>query len=232
MSPVLGSPGVVGPVTLPTTFGGVSGFGKPNPPPGGGGRKSAAPPGTRGCCSPPVLTGPSRPPTGDEASGPVVCANAGIIRLLSARTRKERVGPRHRCQNTRPIRELRGFIRARHIARTALRIIIIIIIVGAEMLARHRVALVEEKTDSRASAEHAQAALDLHLLRVMGLYDEHDLSNQRRKGGSVAARHTWGRVDDDVAITKAVRHFGHQHGHLIAGEQLGYLRAALAGREN
>ena len=100
------------------------------------------------------------------------------------------------------------------------------------MLARHRVALVEEKADSRASAEHAQAALDLHLLRVMGLHDEHDLSNQRRKGGSVAARHTWGRVDDDVAITKAVRNLGPHHRQLIAGEQLRHERAAQAGREN
>src|SRR5215472_14343304 len=134
-------------------FGGLNGFGKPNPPPGGGRRTSAAPPGTRGCCSPPVVTAPSRPPTVDGASGPVVCANAGIIRPLSARTKNERVGPRHRCRNTRPIRELRGFIRARHIPLTALRIIIIIVVVvGAEMLARHRVALVEEKTDSRASA--------------------------------------------------------------------------------
>jgi len=100
------------------------------------------------------------------------------------------------------------------------------------MLARHRVALVEEKTDARTSAEHAQAAFDLHLLRVMGLHDEHDLSNQRRKRGSIAARHTRGSVDDNIAIAKALRHFRHQHGHLIAGEELGHVRAALAGREN
>src|SRR6516225_7203817 len=134
-------------------FGGGSGFAKPNPPPGGGGRMSAAPPGTRGCVPPPAA-GP--PPAAAGASGPVVCANTGIIRPLPARTKNERVTPRHRCRNTRPIRELRGIIRARHIALTALRIIIIIIVVGAEMLARHRVALVEEKADSRASAEHAQ----------------------------------------------------------------------------
>ena len=77
------------------------------------------------------------------------------------------------------------------------------------MLARHRIALIQEKADPRTSAEHTQACLDFHLLRVMRLDDKDNLSDEGRERRGVAARHArWG-VNNNVSIGKTPRHFGH-----------------------
>ena len=92
----------------------------------------------------------------------------------------------------------------------------VVILVRAEVLARQRVALVQEETDPGARVEHAERSFNLSLLSVMRLDDEDNLSDQGRKRGSIAARHAWRGVDDDNAIGKALGHFRHQDRHLPA----------------
>ena len=84
------------------------------------------------------------------------------------------------------------------------------------MFARRRIALIQEKADSRARAEHTQACFDFHLLCVMCFDDEDNLSDQRSKRRRVGTCHAGRSIDNDIAVRKAPRHFGHQHGHLIA----------------
>src|SRR5438132_8731243 len=199
-------------------FGGTRGLGNPYPPPGGGGRASA--PGRAGAAWPPAAAG------GAASS----CAIAGILVIPAARNRSKSVKPECHSRNALPAPDLLGLIRARRISLATLRMVVIL--VRTEVLARQRVALVQEKADPRTGAEHAEAGFDLHLLGMMRLDDEHDLPDQRRERGGVAAGHARRGVDDDVTIGKPPRHFGHHNGHLIAREQLRYVWSAPTGGEN
>src|SRR5207249_3518097 len=106
--------------------------------------------------------------------------------------------PECHSRNALPAPDLLGSIRGRRISLATLRMVVIL--VRTEMLARQRVALVQEKADPRTSAEHAEAGFDLHLLSVMGLDNEHDLPDQRSERCGIAARHEGRGVDDDIAV--------------------------------
>src|SRR5438132_8415384 len=199
-------------------FGGTRGLGNPYPPPGGGGRASA--PGRAGAAWPPAAAG------GAASS----CAIAGILVIPAARNRSKSVKPECHSRNALPAPDLLGLIRARRISLATLRMVVIL--VRTEVLARQRVALVQEKADPRTGAEHAEAGFDLHLLGVMGLDNKHDLPDQRGERRGVAARHTGWGVDDDITVGKPPRHFGHQGGHLIARKQFRHMRSTATGRED
>src|SRR6266404_9849677 len=162
-------------------FGGFRGLGNPNPPPGGSGRTSA--PGRAGAAWFPAAAAGAAPS----------CAIAGIRVIQTATNRSKSVKPECHSRNALPAPDLRGFIRERHISLATLRMVVIL--VRTEMLARQRVALVQEEADARTGAEHAEAGFDLHLLGVVGLDNEHDLPDQRGERCSIAARHTGRRVD-------------------------------------
>src|SRR5438445_6704169 len=157
-------------------FGGTRGLGNPNPPPGGGGRASA--PGRAGAAWPPAAA----------AGAAFSCAIAGILVIPAARNRSKSVKPECHSRNALPALDLRRFMRARRISLVTLRMVVIL--VRTKMLARQRVALVQEKADPRTGTDHAVAGFDLHLLGVMGLDNEHDLPDQRGERSGIAARHT------------------------------------------
>jgi len=51
---------------------------------------------------------------------------------------------------------------------------------------------------------------------MMCLDDEDNLSDHWSERPGVAARHTGRSINNDIAIGKTPRHFGHQDRHLIA----------------
>src|SRR5271165_4950491 len=217
----MGATVVTGGAALFTAVGGLSGFGRPKPPPGTSGKTSGPTPGRAGWTpgAPPVTVGVSGPPpagpppAAGKASGPP-CAAAGIARVRPPSSRRKNVRPRCHCRNARAAVKLRGLTRAQHITLTTLRIIIIL--VGAKMFACRRIALIEEKADPGAAAEHAQACFDFHLLCVMRLDDEDNLSDQRSERRGIAARHARRSINNDIAVGKLTRHFGHQDSHFVA----------------
>src|SRR5208282_6196837 len=152
-SGLAGAAGTSGVPALFTAFGGINGFGKPNPPPGGGGRISGPTPGRAGCAWGPPAAGAAGATAPPAPAAGASCAAAGITRIAWARKRSKSVRPKCHCRNALPGGDLRWFIRAQRITLTILGMIIIL--VGSEMFARQRIALVKEETDPRTGAEHA-----------------------------------------------------------------------------
>src|SRR6516165_688112 len=126
---------------LGSALGGVSGFGRPNGPDGAGGRISGA-----------------IPAGGDGVTG---CAAAGIARIRLATTRNESASRKCGSKTAPGVLGWRRLIRAQLIALATG--IMITVAVGAEMRAR-QLALVQQKADPGARAEHTEPGFDLVLL--------------------------------------------------------------------
>src|SRR5690349_5845676 len=140
---------------------------------------------------PPVPAGPAPGPApvalGAPPSPSLICAAAGTTAVVPASKKNHNVSPKCRRQRAPAARPLCGFGRALLIAPAVGGMVIVSI--GAKMLGGQTVTLVEQKADPGAGAKRAERGFDFALLRVVRFDDEHDLSNQRRQRGGVAARH-------------------------------------------
>jgi len=100
------------------------------------------------------------------------------------------------------------------------------------MLARQRVALVQEKADPRTGTEHAEAGFDLHLLGVMA-----STMNTICPTSGASAPASLLAIQGGVSIDDIQRSANRRvisaikAGHLIARKQLWYMRSTATGRE-
>src|SRR5215468_7374781 len=72
--------------------------------------------------------------------------------------------------------------------------------IGTEVLGRQTVTLIEQKADPRTGAEGSERGFDFPLLRIVRFDDEHNLPDQRRQRGGVAAGHAGRRIDDAIIL--------------------------------